>query len=130
MLKRVGYLFFLTLLVAVMVRLPVSRPAILPTTRSLSVTRLFDVLRQTITRSRAKRWWDTWSLATVPPACCTTPDNATLEASYRVTGAASQAIELEVVLEKSYPTWIGTYDDTGEVYHHGQAPRVAGGHLW
>lgn len=43
---------------------------------------------------------------------CTAPDNATLEASYRVTGAASQAIELEQVLEESYPTWIGTYDDT------------------
>jgi hypothetical protein len=43
---------------------------------------------------------------------CTSPNDAELQASYRVVGTASQAIELEEVLDESYPTWIGTYDDT------------------
>ena len=116
MLKRVGYLFFLTMLLAG------CSDGSSSSQQTSHIANHAETLGDDTIRCAAVNYNEVSDEAmmrhvisgdsTTGVLSCTAPDNATLEASYRVTGAASQAIVLEEVLEKSYPTWIGTYDDT------------------
>jgi len=116
MLKRIGHIFFLTMVLAgcddgSSTSQQTSRIADHSETLDDETIRCTAVNYNEVSDEAMMRHGIAGDSAT-GVLSCTASNNSTLEASYRVTGAASQAIEFREVLEESYPTWIGTYDDT------------------